>query len=142
MGVEALVQEDQIDQAVVENKRLLRSYELQEKSPNALALVLVALREGGLVSEPQRAALGACWSRTAPAAPARSERGARTLGKASGRQDRRQRGGGRGNAALQPPARARLPPAAARGRRRGRGEAAQAEASRGAPPRTLSSPLW
>lgn len=52
MSIEALIQEDQIDQAVMEYERLLRSYELQKKSPNALALVLIALQEGGLVSEP------------------------------------------------------------------------------------------
>lgn len=52
MRVEALVQEDQIDQAVVENERLLRSYELQKESPNALALVLIALQQKGLVNEP------------------------------------------------------------------------------------------
>lgn len=53
MSIEALVQEDQIDQAVMENERFLRSYELQEKSPNALCLVLIALQEGGLVNEPE-----------------------------------------------------------------------------------------
>lgn len=52
MRVEALVQEDQIDQAVVENERLLRSYELQKESPNAPALVLIALQQEGLVNEP------------------------------------------------------------------------------------------
>lgn len=52
MSVEALVQEGQVDQPVMENERLLRADELQEKSPNALALVLIALQEDALVSEP------------------------------------------------------------------------------------------
>lgn len=55
MSIEALVQEDQIDQAIMENERLLCSYELQKKSPNALALVLIALQEEALVSEYLRA---------------------------------------------------------------------------------------
>lgn len=45
MSVETLVQEDQVNEAVVENERLLRPDELQEKRPNAPALALVALRE-------------------------------------------------------------------------------------------------
>lgn len=52
MSIEALVQEDQINQAVMENERLLRSYELQKECPNTLALVLIALQEEGLVDEP------------------------------------------------------------------------------------------
>lgn len=52
MSIEALVQEHEVYQTVMENERLLRSYELQEKSPNALALVLIALQEQGLVNEP------------------------------------------------------------------------------------------
>lgn len=52
MSVEALVQEDQIDQAVVQNERLSRSDEFQEKGPNALALGLIALKEEGLVDKP------------------------------------------------------------------------------------------
>lgn len=51
MCVEALVQEDQIDQAVVENERLLRSDELQKESSNTPALVLIALQQEGLVIE-------------------------------------------------------------------------------------------
>lgn len=52
VSVEALVQEDQIDQAVVQNERLSRSDEFQEKGPNALALGLIALKEEGLVDKP------------------------------------------------------------------------------------------
>lgn len=75
MSIEALVQEHQIDQAIMENERLLRSYELQKKSPNTPALGLVALQEGGLVTEPYclglpspREVLGACCSRVLPTA--------------------------------------------------------------------------
>lgn len=52
MSVEALVQEDQIDQAVVQNERLSRSDEFQEKGSNALALGLIALKEEGLINKP------------------------------------------------------------------------------------------
>lgn len=52
MSVETLVQEDQVNQAVMENERLFCSYEFQEKSPNALALVLIALKEEGLINKP------------------------------------------------------------------------------------------
>lgn len=52
MSVEALVQEDQIDQAVMQNKRLSRSDEFQEKGPNAQALGLIALKGEGLINKP------------------------------------------------------------------------------------------
>lgn len=52
VSVETLVQEDQVNQAVMENERLFCSYEFQEKSPNALALVLIALKEEGLINKP------------------------------------------------------------------------------------------
>lgn len=45
MSIEALVQEDEINQAIMEDERLLCSYEFQEKSPNALDLALIALKE-------------------------------------------------------------------------------------------------
>lgn len=50
VSIETLVQEDQVDEAVMENERLLRPDELQEKRPNAQALALIALQEGGSVS--------------------------------------------------------------------------------------------
>lgn len=46
--VEALVQEYQIDQAIVQNEGFLCSDQLQEESTNILALVLVALVRQGL----------------------------------------------------------------------------------------------
>lgn len=48
VGVEALVQEHQVDQAVVQNEGFLRSDQLQEERTNILALVLIALVRGGL----------------------------------------------------------------------------------------------
>jgi len=51
MSIEALVQEDEINQAVMEDEGLLCSYEFEEKSPNALALALIALKGEELVNK-------------------------------------------------------------------------------------------
>lgn len=51
MSIEALVQEDKVNQAVMEDERFLCSYEFQEKSPDTLDLALIALKEEELVNK-------------------------------------------------------------------------------------------
>lgn len=110
MSIETLVQEDQVDQAVMENERLLCPDELQEKCPNAQALALIALHEEGSVSKPWHpdilspcGALRACGSRMLPTAVSCSEQRHKYLEKQLQQVGLKRQGGERDNAALKTP---------------------------------------
>lgn len=143
MSVETLVQEDQVYQAIMENERLLRPDELQEKRPDAQALALVALHEEGSVSEPQHPdwlspwrALRACGSRMLLTAMTYSEQ------KQLQQVGLKQQGGERDNDACKTQVCAHLHAAAGKPAHSQKPGAEQAGVSEREWVCTLSLPLW